>query len=378
MENVILILDFGSSFLKGLGFLPSKEGARIVDFYKKRYSFEKVQEMIGELRLLLEHFAKSFSISGAQFVILAGEGIGVGDLKKIKFKREERRRPLGKKEFSRLIHFVQEKSSREVESRFPGEKILLAFSEIENVEIDGWETSSPINLAGEEVTLEVVNFYLPQRILRALKKEFSAAGIKNISLIYFPKVLAKLFSGESGLPTKIFIDVGGKNTQLFETFEDKMQWIRSFPFGGDHFSKRIIDEFGLPPEAQDFVEEVKQKIYQGIFTPYFKRKLEMILKEAYFEWENFALEHFGKKDLPFEIYLLGGGSNLPLFNRFSRTLENFYSFPIIQKNLTNLAFFKKDEEFGISDPQMTNLFLIAQGIAFGKISLPSENFYDLS
>jgi hypothetical protein len=32
MENTILIVDFGSTFLKGLGFVPSKNGAKFLIF----------------------------------------------------------------------------------------------------------------------------------------------------------------------------------------------------------------------------------------------------------------------------------------------------------------------------------------------------------
>jgi len=377
MENTILIVDFGSTFLKGLGFVPSKNGAKIFDFYKRRYLPEKPQEIAKGLRLLLSYFAKEISFKNTKLIVVFGEEMGVGDLEKVKFKRENETKPITKKEFSSLLRLIQEKSAREVENRFSREKIILAFSEIENIEIDGWETSSPINFSGSEIVLEIVNFYLSYRIFAILKKELFRAKIKNVSLVYFPKLLAKIFSQEGNLPSKVFIDIGGKSTQIFEAFYGKLQWIKKIPFGGDHFTQKIAEEFEIPLSAQDFAEEIKKKIYQGFFAPYFKKRLEAVLNKAYNEWEDLVIDNLEKESSSCEVYLLGGGSNLPLFNKLKKRLENFYSFPIIQKNLSNLSFLKGQEELGISDSQMTNLILIAQGISLGKVAISQNNFYDL-
>jgi len=377
MENAILIVDLGSSFLKGLGFFPSKEGAKIFDFYKKRYLPEKPQGIAKDLKLLLNYFANQIPLESVKLIVALGEEIGIGDLSKVKFKRNNEKKSITKKEFSLMLKSVQEKSAREIENCFPKQKIILAFSEIENIEIDGWESPSPINFSGSEIVLEVVNFYLPHKVFLVLKKVFSRAKIKDVILVYFPKLLAKIFSQEGGFCSKIFIDIGGKSTQIFETFYGKLEWVKKIPFGGDHFTQKIAEEFEIPFSAQDFAEEIKKKMYQGFFAPYFKKRLEIVLNKAYLEWENLILDNLKRKKSPCELYLLGGGSNLPLFNKLKRRLENFYSFPIIQKNLSNSAFLKGQEDLGISDPQMINLFLIAQGISLGKILLSYNNFYDL-
>lgn len=335
MLNPLLILDFGTSFLKGVSFAkifpassPRDEEGKVLDFVKVSYhpSGVDLEEKLIKLILTLEEKEKVFFNS---VVIGVGEGIGRGKIKKVSFLRKCPSRPISSVEFNKMIESCQKDSFLEVQKEFDQEDLFgelyhpkLVFAEIKKAIIDNVPVLSPVGNPGRVVTLKIINFYLPSNFYEVLEKSFSKLKMKFISFEYIPDI----FPSALMLPNnnrKMFVDVGGENTQIFLSGEDGIETVKEFSLGGEFLLEEVSKKLRIKKEI---LSAIGQGIKKGFFSPRIEKEIEKILYSQYKIWEEkLALTIRQLSDsfsLPKEIYLFGGGSSFLNFNELEKRFAN--------------------------------------------------------
>lgn len=369
MEGPVLAIDLGTSFLKSILFSIEREKLNFFDFLKTPYDPKSRKDF----KLKLKELILKENLNFNSVIIGVGEGVGKGKIKEKNFLRKRPGRPIKSGEFERMIKSIQEESFFEAKEEFKNQEIFQVSARVKKVMIDGKETSSPIGACGERVFLKIINLYLPEDFYKEIKNIFLSLKIKSFSFEYIPEILNNfplqyvLRKNSSlkyiGSKFKIFIDVGGENTQISFSREGELLKVKEIPFGGNHFIKKIIKTLKIKKEDLSLEEGediIRFKIRKETPLPKIEKEIKEILYSELREWEQKIIPtmgYFKKENFPKEIYLFGGGSGLLLFNKLKRDFSKLL-FPCIIKRVKPLDL--KDINFRSEDFQATIPFLICK------------------
>lgn len=365
------VVDFGTSFLKSVIFSPAKDGVKVSDFSKFSYNPSSKFDLEIKLKGLISKLKGKANFNFATLGI--GEGIGKGKIKRAVFLRKNPKIKITKKELEKIIKIAQRDTFFEVGKEFKGRKIIPVLAKIKKVMVDREEVLSPIGLRGEEIFFKIMNFYLPLDFYKRLKKIFLSFKI-NLSFEYIPEVLSNFhflqysnqkktsFPKYIGSKNKIFIDIGGKSTQICNFKNGEIDKIYTVPLGGDEIVEKFIRDFKVKKEDLIFRGgEITVGFKKGREMPLFniQQRIQEILKENYQEWKirfQDIVEDFEKEYLPLEIYLFGGGSYFLSLEKLRKDLAKFPCRCIIKK-ISPLDL-KSILNFDLDDSQATIPLLI--------------------
>ena len=147
----------------------------------------------------------------------------------------------------------------------------------------------------------------------AMAKEIKGL-LGGLDLEFFPNsylhqlALTKAY----GTHTAFVIDVGGENTQLTLLKDGSMAHTHSFPLGARHFIRGMAKIAELTYEE---AENLKKQYVQGLVNEARKKQIHSFLIEESKLWYKMFAEsidnfyHLGP--LPTQIFMFGGGANLP-------------------------------------------------------------------
>lgn len=359
----LLAIDLGTSYLKGVSFLPQENKVRIFDFLGIPYNPYFSNDLEAKLEELISFFKNEKRTDFDSVILGLGEGLAKGVVKKINFARKRPRRPITKSEFREIIERLQKDSYQTVQN-YLNKKIILVKAAIKNIVVDNWETLSPIGIPANTITLKIINFYLPFDFSKRIEKFFSKKRIKIFSVKYipedFPDTILDYFSPyeEKREKEKIFIDIGGENTQVYITKGDKIETIKDFSIGGEEFNRRIAEVLNIKKELfRELIKEIKLKTGKGFFSPPIERKIKEAIYYQYKLWEeelssvleNFSIFPSYEKEFysPLKpirrLYLFGGGTDLFFFDEFRKKFTNPpYSFIIKRIGLNDFKHIRNE------------------------------------
>ena len=237
MKMPILVIDLGTTFLKGISFLPENKGIKILDFLKVPYDPQSKINLKDKLRGLVLALKKKKKLKFKSLIIGVGEGIGKGKIKEISLLRKKSQSSITSTEFKKILQKAQKESFLEVQKEFNRKKIIVIYPKIKKIIIDDQYVQDPIGMPAKEISLKVINFYLPLDFYGTLKRVFLSLKIKPL-FYYTPDIISSVMpSLKKG--SNIFIDIGGKNTQISLFKNDEIEEIKDFPIGGENFIERI-------------------------------------------------------------------------------------------------------------------------------------------
>lgn len=345
----LLAIDLGTSYLKGVSFLPQENTIRIFDFLKIPYKPYFSDDLEAKLEELISFFKNEKRTDFDLIILGLGEGLARGIVKKIDFVRKKPQRPITKSEFREIIERLQKDSYQTVQN-YLNKEIILVKAAIKKIVVDNRETSSPIGIPANTITLKIINFYLPFDFSKRIERFFSKKRIKIFSVKYipenFPDTVFDHFSPyeEKREKEKIFIDIGGENTQVYLTKGDKIEAIKDFSIGGEEFNKRIAEVLNIKKELlEELIKEIISKTGKGFFSPLVERKIKEAIYYQYKLWEeelssvlesfsifpSYEKEFYSSLKPIRKLYLFGGGTDLFLFDEFRKKFTNPpYSFMI--------------------------------------------------
>ena len=103
MKMPILVIDLGTTFLKGISFLPENKGIKILDFLKVPYDPQSKINLKDKLRGLVLALKKKKKLKFKSLIIGVGEGIGKGKIKEISLLRKKSQSSITSTEFKKIL-----------------------------------------------------------------------------------------------------------------------------------------------------------------------------------------------------------------------------------------------------------------------------------
>jgi len=220
---------------------------------------------------------------------------------------------------------------------FPLAELHLVSYRIIEIKIDGYEVPDLCDYKGKILEFKALTAVLAEgyfadtiKIIQDYKK-FSGniskkpSSFKTIKIVHLAESLSDYLRNKKA--NGLFLDIGGNWTHIFLVNDGKITYINEFEFGGAVFSQSISERFGLEISQARILKEdyskkllsegVRAKLREIIWqdAEVWFRNLKQNLREIPCPIEENNEEDHGRRRtsrlLPREIFLFGGGSELP-------------------------------------------------------------------
>jgi len=318
--EITLLLDIGTETVKALLF---RKNGRKIDVlansleYFDRFGIFDSRDFEKDVmeHAILRTIRKLGSISNKAVAL----GLPA-DILKARIVSKEWKRPFVKKiitdtEKKSIYEKVITEAQKNISSDFSLKTGILAndlkFISLKILEnkIEGYEVPTISKYEGQNLSFQILATFLPNRYLEQIKNIIASLGLKVKEVVHEVEGLKSYFVQEND---GIFIDMGGKITQIFLVKRGILEQVSDFPVGGETFSRAISDKLGLT-EAESRV--LKERYSKKELSKESSDRIEEILQPAWQTWfENLKLklEEMAIGYLPVgEIFIFGGASQLP-------------------------------------------------------------------
>jgi cell division protein FtsA len=228
--------------------------------------------------------------------------------------------PLEHSELKNIIYKIQQGSAEKLRAAL-NEKFLNTHPDIQlihaavvEVQLDGYVVENPIGFQGKRLTLTVFNAYLPLVYTSILQNLAKLLQLNLVSIATQPYGLSKLLVNVPGDIdiNGIFIDIGGRSTDVVIVKNGSVEGMQSFAIGGSAFTGAIKTSLKL---TYSQAEKTKLDYSAGTIDKRTAKKIISAIESEAELWRlgvELALREFPEtKVLPNTIYLTGGGANLP-------------------------------------------------------------------
>lgn len=350
-----IVLDIGTFSVKSLYGEVKSSGLEILAFSNKEFvgagdinidgSFNS-EGVTNTCRAILTELKKSITRRRRftnKVVLGIGGGFVHGKTLTQSYIRDYPNEEISEGEFSNIVQRVQQRNYEQIRRDFKREtgrselEVYLINGALGDIKIDGYQVVNPIGFKGKEVSCGLFNSYIPKGQLRAFEGIIKSLKLELVSAISEPHaVFSSLALNEVAETDFILIDIGGSSTEISLARKGRLDDIRSISMGGSSFTKSISETLKIGfLEAENikrtFVEEgvakyAAKRIEETITddVKLFLRGLEMILSDL----SQVSL-------LPSNIYIYGGGSEVPIVSKAIkrpewRTPLSFFAKPVLE------------------------------------------------
>jgi len=331
-----LCLDIGTEAVKvlilGLSSLDKKitvfgSGLEYLNGYKllgrRNFESEKVKKTISQAiknaysnipLFLMEKDIKKRIQDQKEWPVLLGLPPNVLKARVVScsFLRKSPQTKILEKEEASINHKISETAKKEISQSFSKESGILAsdinwvYSKISQIKIDGYPISFLRGYQGRELEFKVLATFLPRYYWENIQGVINSLGFNIFKTVHLAQGILPLCEKKSGL----FLDVGGKITQLFKIKNCKIDKIGEFEGGGEMFVHNLSQTLGLDKEtARNFSEKYSKKK----LSPEVQKRIKAMLSEEKIIWHNDLKAKFKKMNIknPSLVFLFGGGSCFP-------------------------------------------------------------------
>jgi len=185
---------------------------------------------------------------------------------------------------------------------FPNLKVL-------KIKVDGYEVPAIQNLSGQNLEFKVFVASILKNQLEKIRKICHTLDLKILKISHLAENLSQIFPDKA--INAIYLDIGGRLTNIFLVEKGKLEAILNFGKGGMDFTEKLSQSLGLPiPEAR-----VLKENYSNLLL---SEKVSQRIKEFFIDtlqnwFENLKenLKKFPQKLLPSNVFLFGGGALIP-------------------------------------------------------------------
>jgi cell division ATPase FtsA len=370
-----LVLDIGTETIKTLIFKKENNKniilGRILEYFSTPEVFgdfdfqeeilqKTISKTIDEVQKIAKMKIKNLSL-GLPTNILRGRII------RQNFQRKNPKETINDIEERKIYETVFNQIKIKLSQEFVQKTGLLPqdfyFSNLKILEtkIDGYEVPSIQNLNGQNLEFNVLAVFISKYQLEKIKKICQNLNLKISKIVHLAENLPYLFSDER--LNAIFIDVGGKLTNIFWVERGKLVGISEFEKGGADFTQQISQNLGLFfPEARILKEDYSKLL----LSEEINKRIKEIFSNTLQNWFENLKENFKKfphRLLPSNLFLFGGGSLLP---EIPEILEkgNFANLTFISKPKIGLIYPEnlkdiEDKTHILNTPQDVPLLLIS-------------------
>lgn len=337
-SNPFLILDIGSEAIKAFVFQKKKdkiivlgksiyyldpfrtwdnpltvEQSRPADAdFETEVVHEFVNKAVNEVVKQVNQDIKEMALSLSPLVFKAF-------FKKTDLKRTSPRTVISKEEEKEIINKIKTEFSKFALSRMveryhmKEEEIVCNWIHIISFKIDGYQVPFLKGFRGEDITVSGLVFamsakYLDQQGRPVFISELTQK-MKFKGLFHQAQYLAySALSFKDG----IFIDIGGKTSDIFVVKDGSLIDIGQIEMGGSAFTRIISESLGLDKFG---AQELKAKYAAGQLEEQLSLKLKKKFESVFSEWVNQARQYFASLETPVlsHFFLYGGGCLMPEF-----------------------------------------------------------------
>ncbi len=193
-------------------------------------------------------------------------------------------------------------------------EVAIINSAVTNVEVDGFPATEPTGFKGEKVELSFFNAFAPQKRLLTLENILRSArlNVQAITSGMYAVLLALLKEKDIDDFSGLFIDIGSQKTDIGVVFENAIVSSRTLPVGGDDFTEAVAEKKSISFEdaerrkisfSEEELEDSEVRLALSKAADIWSEALKISLSEIK-----------SVEALPSDIYLFGGGAELPILS----------------------------------------------------------------
>ena len=168
--------------------------------------------------------------------------------------------------------------------------------------IEGYPVSSMRGRKGGKIDFKVRAVFGPKNHLKKIRKIFDDLDADVAKILHISEVLPEMFNGK--MKNALFVDIGGKTTQLFFFREGKIDLIREVEMGGLNFSEVLARVMNL---EKDQARLLKEDYADKLLSPESEERVKNALSFGKRDWRE---EFKNLKNPGYPAYFFGGGSML--------------------------------------------------------------------
>lgn len=340
-DEVLLALDVGTEFVKAVLFrqVEKSQEIEIVGYGKSR---QHNSAMKGAMVINIEHVVNAcdkaigealtnadevLSQEDEEYVTPAPEKVMLGIAGEMvkgvtimaDYSREDPDMKIEQDEIDEVLISVKEHSFAQAlddiaaETGVEAKRLQEINTKINATYIDGIQVDKPLGMTGENITYRVFSTFAPSLHVNSLKEICSQLGLEILSVEVEPYAIARAVKGaRKDNYSAIFIDVGGGTTDIALVENGGVVATKMFAYGGKVFTKRLAGNLKMQiPEA----EQTKVEYSKGNLNDTQARRIKEIFTSDSRVWAQgveISLAEIQDIDsYPIQIYLCGGGSELP-------------------------------------------------------------------
>lgn len=287
------------------------------------------------------------------------------------FKRENHKKIITEKEERDIYEKISEETKKRAYQNFSektgilSQDIQLIDLEIIQIKIDGYEVSKIKGLAGNKIGFQVLISYVPKYYMDEIKKMCQELNLKIFKFFHDSYGIKYFIEKEE--KNGIFLDIGGKVTQIFLAREAKLEKIGEFPIGSHFFSLALSQNLGMSIEGARILKETYSK---RLLSEEVRRRIRQIFSYYLIKWFESLKTKLREEKLllPSNFFLVGGGSELPEMQEILSQGDwgdlSFISQPearlLLPKDLKNIV----DETKSFNSSQDLPLLFLCYSILF--------------
>lgn len=329
-SSVYAVMDVGASAVRVAIIELTDEGIVILGRgAMAQDSSTMVGGVVAQLPSLVETIdgvmARALNQAGVecdQVVLGLGGAMVSGVTTLVRMNRSQAREKMSAKEFNLILErisqtaLVDAENTASEEMALPKEDLRLVNAAITHISLDGYTVSSPIGFSGKEIEICLFNAFIAQQSLVVLQRIITELNVDLAALTSGPYALAELVIAKAKKPqlaSGLVIDIGAGSTSVAMVEHGAVIGSKSFPLGGRAITRHLASALDLEYEK---AEEVKLDYAKGTVLEAQQKKIHPVVVGEVDLWMQalgLALAELRQDNepLPENIYLTGGGANLP-------------------------------------------------------------------
>lgn len=314
-------VDLGSSVIRAAIFKPEDdvEGVAVLGLgsqmqgKKSMYGGQilDLDAVTDSLKLALEEANLKAGVESTQVVLgLSGGMIQARGLR-VRTKRTHPSEKLSENEFEIIAQQIEEKTLQKAQQELQA-KYGIEFTRVETsftgFEVDGAKVSTPIGLAGHEVEIAVLHYFIEPAKLNIVNTLMDQFGLEIVSLLETSVNLAVGHVTSHG--DFVLLDVGGDVTEIVVVTAGKVVGNEVIFIGGSDLTWQIQQDLNTSFEN---AESLKLEYAQGHLDQDRARLVKHSIETALEVWVDgvaAALGEFKVNDLPPRLVVAGESRHL--------------------------------------------------------------------
>ena len=313
-KNDILVLDIGTEAVKAV-FCQSgkeKEGIRILDraleYFEEFGVFDGNEFDVLIIKKAILKAIEKINQKKAEILISLPPNIFKARIAKLNFIREKPKEKISPKEQAVILNQIFDRARRKISRQFAKDFGILASDiqwivfEILDIKIEGYSVHTLRGYRGKELEFKLLATFLPKHYFGSMEKIFKDLGLKISRIMHLAEALPSFFKDK--ISDGVFVDVGGKVSQLLILRNKQIVEIMEIDKGGEAFTEELSQTLGIDIES---ARVLKERYSSGDLSQGSAERLREVFSQQRRAWQQEGLVH----SFSSPIFLFGGGSLLP-------------------------------------------------------------------